>query len=63
MSQLILVDSARRLETAGAGALIIGANSMHKAYDEVAVALSIPVLHIAEGPRAYLGNVKNHVAP
>lgn len=45
----ILTDSARRLETAGAEALIIAANAMHKVYDEVAEAVSIPVLHIADG--------------
>lgn len=44
----ILIASARRLEGAGAGALIIGANSMHKVYDEVAAAVNIPILHIAE---------------
>ncbi|MBC2665005.1 amino acid racemase [Novosphingobium flavum] len=44
----ILTDSARRLEQAGAGALLIGANSMHKVYDEVAAAVSVPVLHIAD---------------
>ena len=44
----VLADSARRLETAGATALLIGANSMHKVYDSVATAVSIPVLHIAE---------------
>jgi aspartate racemase len=43
-----LAQSARRLEAAGAGALIIGANSMHKVYDAVAGAVDIPVLHIAE---------------
>jgi aspartate racemase len=37
-----------RLEAAGAGAIVIGANSMHKVYDEVAAAVSVPVLHIAE---------------
>lgn len=44
----VLVDSARRLEAAGATAIIIGANSMHKVYDPVAGAVSVPVLHIAE---------------
>jgi aspartate racemase len=43
-----LVASARRLEKAGATALIIGANSMHKIYDEVASKVSVPVLHIAD---------------
>lgn len=44
----ILSDSAQRLEQAGATALLIGANAMHKVYDQVAGAVSIPVLHIAE---------------
>lgn len=44
----VLVDSAQRLETAGATAVIIGANSMHKVFDAVAGAVSVPVLHIAE---------------
>lgn len=44
----VLADSARRLERAGAGALIIGANSMHRVYDVVASAVEVPILHIAE---------------
>ena len=44
----ILSESARTLEAAGAGALIIAANSMHKVYDTVAGAVSIPIFHIAE---------------
>jgi aspartate racemase len=44
----ILGDSARSLEAAGAGALIIAANSMHRVYDKVAGAVSVPVLHIAD---------------
>jgi aspartate racemase len=44
----VLVDSAKRLEAAGATALLIGANSMHKVYDAVAAGVSVPVLHIAE---------------
>lgn len=44
----VLTDSARRLEQAGATALLIGANSMHKVYDKVAGAVSIPVIHIAD---------------
>jgi aspartate racemase len=43
-----LVASARRLEKAGATALIIGANSMHKIYGEVAGAVNVPIIHIAE---------------
>lgn len=44
----VLSDSARRLEVAGATALLIGANSMHKVYDRVAESVSIPIIHIAE---------------
>ena len=44
----ILTDSARRLEQAGAEALIIGANSMHRVYDQVAEGIDIPIFHIAE---------------
>lgn len=44
----VLADSARRLATAGATAIVIGANSMHKVYDSVAEAVQAPVLHIAD---------------
>lgn len=44
----ILIASARRLEDAGVGALAIAANSMHRIYDQVAAAVDIPVLHIAD---------------
>ncbi|MBK5265453.1 MAG: amino acid racemase [Alphaproteobacteria bacterium] len=44
----ILIDAARRLEQAGATALVICANSMHKVYDQVAAAVSVPILHIAD---------------
>ncbi|MBX7495519.1 amino acid racemase [Qipengyuania sp. 6B39] len=44
----ILVDSARRLESAGAEGLVIAANAMHKVYDRLTEAVSIPVLHIAD---------------
>lgn len=44
----VLADSAKRLEKAGATSLLIGANAMHKVYDSVAAAVSVPVIHIAE---------------
>lgn len=44
----VLTASARRLEQAGATALLIGANSMHKVFEEVSSAVSIPVVHIAD---------------
>ena len=44
----VLAASAKRLEKAGATAILIGANSMHKVYDRVAEAVNVPVIHIAE---------------
>jgi aspartate racemase len=44
----VLVASAKRLETAGAGALAIGANSMHKLVDRIEQEISIPIIHIAD---------------
>jgi aspartate racemase len=43
-----IVGAARRLEAAGAEALLICANSMHRVYDDVAGAVNIPVLHIVD---------------
>ncbi len=56
----ILSASAKRLEVAGATAILICANSMHKVYDQVAGAVSVPVLHIAEcvGERLAANGVK-----
>jgi aspartate racemase len=47
-AEKILSASAKRLEKAGAKCIIIAANSMHKVYDTVAEAVSVPILHIAE---------------
>ncbi|HEY6964397.1 MAG TPA: amino acid racemase [Erythrobacter sp.] len=44
----VLIESAKRLEGAGAEALVIGANSMHRLYDDVAASVNVPILHIAE---------------
>ena len=44
----VLADSAKRLEKAGATAILIGANSMHKVYEPVAAAVKVPVIHIAD---------------
>ncbi len=44
----LLCESARRLQAAGAGALMICANSMHRVYDQVAASVDMPVLHIAD---------------
>ena len=42
----VLGKAAKRLEAAGATAILIGANSMHKVYDEVQEAVDVPILHI-----------------
>jgi aspartate racemase len=44
----VLVDAARRVEAAGAQGLLICANTMHKMADEVAAAVSIPLIHIVD---------------
>lgn len=44
----VLLASARRLEAAGAGLILIAANSMHRVYRELEAELSVPILHIAE---------------
>ena len=44
----LLCQSAVRLEAAGAQGLLIAANVMHRVYDDVANAVDIPVLHVAD---------------
>ena len=44
----IMRNAAIELEAAGAGCLLIGANTMHKIADEIQAAIKIPVIHIAE---------------
>jgi aspartate racemase len=44
----IIVDAAKRLENSGAEGIAIACNTAHKSYDAVVVAVSIPVLHIAD---------------
>ncbi|QEN90096.1 aspartate/glutamate racemase family protein [Labrys sp. KNU-23] len=44
----VMVDAARRLEGAGADALLICTNTMHRLFEKVQVAVAIPVLHIAD---------------
>lgn len=43
-----LVDAAQRLEAAGAEALLICTNTMHRLADAVTASVSIPLLHIAD---------------
>lgn len=44
----LLVEAARKLETAGAEGLVICTNTMHKVADDVQAAISIPIVHIAD---------------
>ncbi|MGR4069658.1 aspartate/glutamate racemase family protein [Billgrantia sp. C5P2] len=44
----ILCRAARRVEAGGADFLLIGTNTMHKVAPQVAEAVSIPLLHIAD---------------
>jgi len=44
----ILADAARRLEAAGAEAILICANTMHLNYGQVTAAVAAPVIHIAD---------------
>jgi aspartate racemase len=44
----IMVDAATRLENAGAEGLLICANAMHMMADDVAAAIKIPLIHIAD---------------
>ncbi|MGW3295390.1 aspartate/glutamate racemase family protein [Streptomyces xiamenensis] len=44
----ILADAARALERAGAEMVLICTNTMHKVADQVAAAVSVPLLHLAD---------------
>ncbi|TQV87385.1 aspartate/glutamate racemase family protein [Aliikangiella coralliicola] len=44
----ILADSAKKVEASGADCLLICTNTMHKVYQQVEEAISIPLLHIAD---------------
>ena len=47
-SAKILAEAARSVERAGADFALICTNTMHKVFDQVQAAVSIPLLHIAE---------------
>ena len=44
----VLADAARGLERAGAGLLLIATNTMHRVADQVAAAVDLPLVHIAD---------------
>lgn len=47
-AKAVLIASAQKLEAAGATALLIAANSMHRLYDDVQAAVGIPIIHIVD---------------
>jgi aspartate racemase len=48
----VLADAARRLEGAGAEAIMIGANTMHLVAGQVQAAVGVPLIHIADATAA-----------
>jgi len=44
----LLIDAAQRLERGGADFVVICTNTMHRMADEVAAAIRLPLLHIAD---------------
>ncbi|KAB0267295.1 aspartate/glutamate racemase family protein [Microvirga brassicacearum] len=44
----LLIDAARRVEQAGAEALVICTNTMHKVAPEIEAAITVPLIHIAD---------------
>lgn len=45
----LLAEAARGLERAGAGALVLATNTMHKVAPDIEAAVNIPLLHIVDG--------------
>jgi len=45
---VLLADAAARLEQAGADFLVIGTNTMHIVADQIARAIRIPILYVAD---------------
>jgi aspartate racemase len=43
-----MVGAARRLERAGAEAIVICANTMHRMADDVAASVGVPLIHVAQ---------------
>ncbi len=51
----LLADVAQKLEVAGADALVLCTNTMHKVADAITAAVSIPLLHIADPTALAIG--------
>ena len=50
----LMIDSAKRLQNAGAKLILIGANTMHIVYEEMEKVIDVPILHIADATIARL---------
>jgi len=50
----LLVDAARRVEQAGAEALVLASNTMHKVAEEIESAIDIPLIHVVDVTAAAL---------
>ncbi len=50
----LMIDSAKRLQEAGAKLILIGANTMHIVYEEMEKVIDVPILHIADATIARL---------
>ena len=46
----VLAEAAQGLERAGAGLIVIAANTMHLVADQVASAVDLPLIHICRSP-------------
>lgn len=44
----LLAESAQRLERAGAEAILLAVNTMHRVADRIATAITVPMIHIAD---------------
>ena len=58
----ILINSAQKLEKAGADFIAIATNTMHLAADDVQKNISIPLIHIAEAATNYIKENNIHTA-
>jgi aspartate racemase len=52
--EAVVLAAVQRLVASGAEGLILTSNTMHKHYDAVAAAVSVPVLHISEAAASHI---------